>query len=121
MKLTETEHRIMRLIWAQEGIPAGELSDKLRHQIGWSKTTTYTLLTRCMEKGLIRREDPKFRCYSMVSRQQVADSETDALIRSNYDDRPDLLIASLVDRRKLSSQQMAELYDLLKRMEAQEE
>lgn len=121
MKLTETEHRIMALIWAQEGIPAGELSDKLRQQVGWSKTTTYTLLTRCMEKGLLRREDPKFRCYSLVSRQQVADWETDALLRSNFDDRPDLLIASLVGRRKLSPKQMAELYDMLRGMEAQEE
>lgn len=90
MKLTETEHRIMRLIWAQEGIPAGELSDRLRQQIGWSKTTTYTLLTRCLEKGLIRREDPKFRCYSMVSRQQVADSETDAPVTREQTTRAEL-------------------------------
>lgn len=117
MRLAETEHRIMNLIWDKEGITAKELAEALRISIGWSKTTTYTVISRCIEKNYIRREDPKFHCYSRVSRQQVAEWETDELISNNYNNRPDLLVASLLGRRKLSPEQMAGLYELLGQMD----
>ena len=118
MRLAETEHRVMNLIWDKEGITAKELAEALNARIGWSKTTTYTVISRCIEKNYIRREDPKFHCYSRVSRQQVAEWETDELISSNYNNRPDLLVASLLGRKKLSAEQMSELYKLLNQMEA---
>ena len=117
MRLAETEYRVMKLIWANEGITAKELAEALRLKIGWSKTTTYTVISRCMQKNYIRREDPKFHCYSLISREQVAEWETDALISNNFDDRPDLLVASLLGRKKLTAAQMAELYALVEHMD----
>ena len=46
-----------------------------------------------------------------------AEAETDALISNNFDDRPDLLVASLLGRKKLSAAQMAELYALVEKMD----
>ena len=117
MRLAETEYRVMKQIWANEGITAKELAEALRVLVGWSKTTTYTVISRCMQKNYIRREDPKFHCYSLNSREQVAEAETDALISNNFDDRPDLLVASLLGRKKLSAAQMAELYALVEKMD----
>lgn len=113
MRLAETENRVMKLIWAQEGITAKELAETLAGSVGWSKATTYTVISRCIEKNYIRREEPRFRCYSRISRQQVAEWETDDLIRTVYDDRPDLLVASLVGRGKLSPAQLAALKTML--------
>ena len=109
MRLAETEYRVMNLIWADEGITAKELAEALRLKVGWSKTTTYTVISRCMQKNYIRREDPKFHCYSLISRAQVAEWETDTLIANYFDDSPDLLAASLLERGKLTAAQMAEL------------
>ena len=47
----------------------------------------------------------------------MAEAETDALISNNFDDRPDLLVASLLGRKKLSAAQMAELYALVEKMD----
>ena len=118
MRLAETERRVMNLIWEKEGITAKELAEALHISIGWSKTTTYTVISRCVEKNYIRREDPKFHCYSQMSRQQVAEWETDELIRGNFNNRADLLVASLLGRKKLSAEQMGKLYELLNQMEA---
>lgn len=119
MRLAETEHRVMNQIWLKEGITAKELAEVLGELIGWSKTTTYTVITRCIEKGYIRREDPKFHCYSTISRQQVGEWETDELVFRNYHNRPDLLVASLLGRRKLTAEQIADLHALLKQMETE--
>ena len=43
MRLAETEYRVLNLVWAEEGITAKNLAEALRHSIGWSKTTTYTI------------------------------------------------------------------------------
>lgn len=109
MRLAETEYRILNLIWAEEGITAKNLAEALRHSVGWSKTTTYTIISRCIQKGYIRREDPRFHCYSLVSRDQVGEQETDVLIRRYYADRPERLVESLLERGKLTSGQLTEL------------
>lgn len=116
MRLAETERRVLTEVWAQEGISAKALVQTLREKIGWNKATTYTVINRCIEKGYLRREEPEYRCYSLLSRSEVSRQETDALISDNYNDRPDLLVASLVDRKKLTRAQMDELYALLGRL-----
>ena len=109
MRLAETEYRVMNLVWTEEGITAKNLAEALRHSVGWSKTTTYTIISRCIQKGYIRREEPRFHCYSMVSRSQVGEQETDALIGRYYADSPEQLVASLLERGKVTADQLADI------------
>lgn len=113
LQLAESEYHVMNEIWNQDGIPARELAQNLSALIGWSKTTTYTVISRCLEKSYIRREDPGFHCYALVSRQQVAEWDTDTLINRGYAGCPDLLIASLLGRKKLSGEQLQRLKKLV--------
>lgn len=116
MRLAETERRIMQPVWEQEGITAKELAAKLNETVGWSKTTTYTVINRCIEKNYLRREDPGFRCYPLISKTQVSEWETDALLKDNFDGCPDLLVASLIGRGKLSAAQLQKLAQLVESM-----
>lgn len=116
MRLAETERRVMAEVWAQEGIEAKQLVQLLREKIGWNKATTYTVINRCIDKGYLRRQEPEFHCYSLISGDAVSMQETDELISEHFDDRPDLLVASLIERRRLTKQQLAELYTLLGRL-----
>ena len=109
MRLAETEYRVMNLIWAEEGITAKHLSEALRQSIGWSKTTTYTVISRCIQKGYIRREEPKFQCHALISRAQVGEQETDTLIEHYYSGCPETLVASLLACGKLSCAQLKAL------------
>ena len=81
---------------------------------GWSKTTTYTVLNKCADKGLIQRRDPGFRCQALVSRADAQRRETRGLIDRMYGGSADLLVASLLGKGRLSA---GEIERLKKRVE----
>ena len=78
-------------------------------QVGWSKTTTYTMLKKCVEKGLVERTEPGFLCRALPTRAEVRRRETRDLIDRMYGGSPDLLVASLLDGKTLSGEEIARL------------
>ena len=109
----------MDVFWEKGPLCARDTAAELNVRLGWSKTTSYTMLTRCVEKGFLSRSDPHFLCTPLVTRKQVCEENTDTLI-DRYGGSADLLVASLVNRKKLSSRQMKELYDILRQMEEEQ-
>ena len=66
IRISDAELVLMEHIWEKEGIRAAQLVQLEKAQMGWSRNTTYTLLTRMVEKEIIRREDPGFCCTALV-------------------------------------------------------
>lgn len=116
MRLAESERHVMRLLWDNGEMTAKDIANQLKEKIGWSKTTTYTMLSRCIEKGYIKRTEPNFHCVSLLSQEEVARQETDHLISANYSGSADLLVASLIQRKRLSADQMDALYQALQEL-----
>ena len=56
-RLGEMEQRFAQLIWAHEPIGSGELVKLCGKELGWKKSTTYTVLRRLCEKGLFQNEN----------------------------------------------------------------
>lgn len=116
MRLAESERHVMRLLWDNGEMTAKDIANQLKEKIGWSKTTTYTMLSRCIEKGYIKRTEPNFHCVSLLSQEEVARQETDHLISANYGGSADLLVASLIQRKRLGADQMDALYQALQEL-----
>ena len=74
---------------------------------GWSKTTTYTVIKKCIDKKAVSRSEPGFVCHPLVSREEVREQETDALIDRMYGGSADLLVANLLGSRRLSPEELA--------------
>ncbi len=117
MRLPDSERSVMEVLWENGPTHAKDIARILNERISWNKTTTYTMLTRCIGKGYMRRTDPKFLCTPILTKEEVSLAETDTLIENNFNGSADLLVASLVERKKLSLKEMEHLYDLLKQME----
>ena len=117
MRLTEGERHIMELLWETGPISAKEVAAALWERIEWRKTTTYTMLSRCVEKGMLRREDPGFRCVPIISREDVKLAETQRLIETEYGGNVDLLMTALVGQGQLSAAKLRKLYETLEIME----
>ena len=88
IRISDAELVLMEHIWEKEGIRAAQLVSWKKAQMGWSRNTTYTLLTRMVEKEIIRREDPGFCCTALVSKEQVRAGQTHTLIDKLYEAAP---------------------------------
>lgn len=115
IKLFDSERRVMECLWDRGDLSAKELAAELNAQVGWSKTTTYTVIKKCLDKGAVQRRDPGFLCHALISRSDVCKQETDELIQRNFNGRADRLVASLLDSRKLSKDEIAQLKEMIEK------
>ena len=112
-KIYDSELKIMEILWSGGERTAKEIAVLAADQAGWSKTTTYTVLKKCVEKGLAERTDPGFRCRALVTREEVRRRETRGLIDRMYGGSADRLVASLLEGRTLSGEEIARLRRLV--------
>lgn len=116
-KLFDSERHVLECLWARGDLPAKELAALLAGQVGWGKTTTYTVIKKCIDKGAVERRDPGFLCHALVSREQVLEDETQAFLDRNYHGSADLLVASLLGRKRLTGPEVARLKQLIEELE----
>ena len=86
---------------------------------GVGKSTVTTMVTRMEAKGLLRFEQQgrTKQIWPAVSRTEASSAETEGLVNKVFRGRPGLLMASLIESKSLSPEEINELYDLLKKAE----
>ena len=117
MKLFDSERKVMECLWDQGDLSAKELAEQLELSVGWSKPTPYTVIRKCVAKGAILRIEPGFLCRALVTREAVCEQETEELIRRNYGGSADRLVASLLGKRRLSTEELERVKDLIRNWE----
>lgn len=114
MKLFDSELKVMEVLWAQGATPAREIVDILSESIGWNKNTTYTVIKKCVEKGAIEREEPNFLCKPLVTKDEVAQSETEQLIDKMFGGSSELFFSSFLKNQGISEADAARLAQMIK-------
>ena len=115
-KIFDSELKILEILWEGGEASAKDVALRAAELVGWSKTTTYTVLKKCVEKGLAERTDPGFRCRALVSREEVRQRETRGLIDRMYGGSADRLVASLLVGKALSGEEIARLRRLVEEL-----
>jgi len=114
-KLFDSEWKLMELLWDREPVSAKELSLVAAEEIGWNKNTTYTVIKKLVDKGVIARSEPGFMCTSLVKREDARRAETESLIDRLYHGSRKALFSALLEDEKLSKQDIDELRQLLEK------
>lgn len=117
IKLFDSELRVMDILWREGKTTAKQLADMLKKEVGWSKTTTYTVIKKCLDKDAIKRTDPHFVCEALITKEQAQEYETKELIDKMYDGAEDQLISSLLGRKHLSAKEIKHLKKLVEELE----
>ncbi len=117
IKLTDAELKVMNVIWHDGDCSAKHISDVLLEQTGWHINTTYTIIHKCIEKGAIEREDPKFICHAAASKEEAQADMTEDLVNKLYDGSRNSLFAALLGKDTLSDEQIAKLRRIVAEME----
>lgn len=117
IKLFDAELKVMGVLWDEGDCPARHVAEVLTDRYGWNINTTYTLIKRCIKKGAIERSEPNFMCHALIPKEDVQEAETNELIDKIFDGSADKLFASLLSRKKLSSEQIDKLMQMVENLE----
>ena len=113
MRLHEGELNVMELLWSNKVLADKDISKIIKEYIGWEKNTTYTVIKRLINKGAVRREDPGFLCSAEVTKKEIQDIETKALLNKMYNGSLSTFINDYLGNRKLSLEETMELKRIL--------
>lgn len=113
MKLFDSELKVMEILWKNGDTEARDIAEELGKTTDWSKTTTYTVIKKCIDKGAVSRSEPNFVCHAEISRREVQEYETTELIDKMYGGSADKLVASLLGSKRLSEKEIRDLKKLV--------
>ena len=117
IKLFDSELKVMEILWKKGEATAKQIAATLLEEVGWSKSTTYTVIKKCIDKGAIERVDPNFVCRPLITKEQAQELETTELINKMYDGAADQLVASILGRKNLSPEEIKRLKQLVNKLE----
>lgn len=103
-KIFESEYRFCQILWENEPIKSTELAKLCNERLGWSKTTTYTVIKRLSERGAIKNENTIV--TALVTQDEVQAAEIDELLEKKFDGSLPAFVAAFTKHQKLSREEI---------------
>lgn len=110
-KVFESEYRFCLILWEHEPINSTELVKLCKEQLGWSKGTTYTVIRRLAERGVLKNEDTIV--SSLISKEETQIAEIDELMEKRFDGSLPAFIAAFTKQQNLNEEQLAEIMRII--------
>lgn len=110
-KIFESEYRFCLILWEYEPITSGELSKLCAERLGWSKTTTYTVIKRLCDRGVIKNENTIV--SSLVSKEEAQKAEIDELVEKRFEGSLPSFIAAFVNNKRLTDEEIAQIKKII--------
>lgn len=110
-KIFESEYRFCLILWENEPIRSTELAKLCKERLGWSKTTTYTVIKRLSERGVLKNENTIV--TSLISKEEAQLSELDELMVKKFEGSLPAFIAAFARRQALSEKDIEELQRII--------
>jgi len=110
-KIFESEYRFCLILWEHEPVGSTELVHLCRERLGWSKATTYTVIRRLGERGVLKNENAVV--TSLVTKEQVQAAEMDALLEKTFEGSLPAFVAAFARRGGLKQEQVDALQRLI--------
>lgn len=119
IKLSEAEWKVMNLLWENAPRTMMQITNHFKSTTGWTKHTVMTFLRRMEEKGAIRHEDGERAklYYPDIEKEEAVMQETEEFLEKVFDGRMGLMLNTMVGRKALSKEEIAELYEILRKAE----
>ena len=112
-KIFESEYRFCLILWENEPIKSTELAKLCKEKLGWSKTTTYTVIKRLCERAVIQNENTIV--TSIVSKEEAQLSELDEMVDKKFEGSLPAFIAAFGRRQSLSDAEIEEIRRIIQR------
>ena len=113
-KIFESEYRFCLILWEHEPVTAAELVKLCQNQLGWKRTTTYTVIKLLGERGVL--ENNSGTITALVSKEDAQASEIDELVEKKFEGSLPAFVAAFTKHQELTSRDLDELQLMIDRI-----
>ena len=111
LELGAVQERFADIVWENEPISSGELVKICQEQLEWKKPTTYTVLRKLCEKGLLQNENGVV--TSLVSREDFYSDRSRQIVDESFSGSLPAFVAAFVSKKNLTSEEADEIQSLI--------
>ncbi len=112
-KIFDSEYRFCLILWDHAPIKSRELVELCREQLGWKPTTTYTVIKRLSERGILKNENSIV--SPLVTKDEIQASEIDELVEKKFGGSLPAFIAAFTKTEKMTSREIDEVQRMIDR------
>ena len=112
-KVYESEYRFCLILWENEPVKSSQLVELCKERLGWKPTTTYTVIKRLAERGILKNE--KTVVTSLVSKDEVQAAEINEMVERTFEGSLPAFVAAFTKHQKISQEQIDDLQQMIDR------
>lgn len=112
-KIFEKEYTLCLILWDKEPTRLRDLARLCETELDWKTTTTYTVVKRLCDRGILRNEDSVI--TSLVSREEAQAAEIEELVDTKFQGSLPAFFAAFTHRQRLSAEEIDELQAMIDR------
>ena len=110
-KIFNSEYRFCLILWEHEPINSTRLAAICKEQLGWSRPTTYTVIRRLSERGVLKNENTIV--STLVTKEQVQQAEMEEMMEKTFEGSVPAFIAAFANSKRLTPNDIARLEELI--------
>ena len=113
-KIHEGEYRFCLIMWEHQPIKAVDLAKLCQQQLTWKRTTTYTVIKRLGERGVLQNREGII--TSLISKEDAQDYEINELVEKKFEGSLPAFIAAFTKRQDISDAELDEVQHMIDRI-----
>ncbi|KAI4446107.1 hypothetical protein C823_000624 [Eubacterium plexicaudatum ASF492] len=117
-RISEGEYRFLSILWEDEPVASPELVKRCNAQLGWKKSTTYTVIKKLIGKGIVKNENTIV--STLVSKDEVDRWQGEELLQRTSKGNVPAFLAAFLKDRKLSGADMERIRRMIDEMEEEQ-
>lgn len=110
-KIFESEYRFCLILWEQEPVNSTRLVELCKQRLGWSKATTYTVIRRLSERGVLKNENATV--TSLISKEQAQRSRLQEMMEETFEGSVPAFLAAFSKSKRLTREEVAQLQSMI--------
>lgn len=103
-RIFESEYRFCLILWENEPINSTELMRICKDRLGWSKNTTYTVIKRLCDRGVIKKENTIV--SALISKEEAQQNELNELVEKKFEGSLPAFVAAFTRHERFSEEEM---------------
>lgn len=112
-KVFESEYRFCLILWKYEPINSTKLARICKDELGWSRTTTFTVIRRLSDRGVVKNENATV--TSLISKEDIQVAQMDEMMEKTFEGSLPAFIAAFARHQELTDDEVKEILRIIEK------